>query len=194
MDFTMLIGVLIAFAVACLAASVLVYFVSKAKRKESDKEDKVGEYKERIGDLKESLERSHTASQDRREALNNKTKDIFDLQFKNMELEKNLGKEKDRYALLLHQKKSTEVRVGQISEQIAPFLHAWPYKAGRFRFLGSPIDGVSFEDDCVVFMEIKTGKGRLSPSQLRVRKQIREGKVKWVEFRVDPDGIHIKEG
>ena len=153
-----------------------------------------GEQDKRVDDLKKALETAKMLAADRRLALDNKTKEIYDLKFSNMEFSRSLDKEQDKYDRLLGQKKSTEIRVGQISEQIAPFLHAWPYKAGKFRFLGSPIDGVSFEDDCVVFVEIKTGKGRLTPSQLRVRKQVREGKVKWVEFRVDPDGINIKEG
>lgn len=152
------------------------------------------EYEERIRELNDALETTKTLAADRRLALDNKTKDIYDLEFRALRTEKELEQQKERYSTLLNQKKSTEVRIGQISEQIAPFLHAWPYKAGNFRFLGSPIDGVSFEDDCVVFVEIKTGKGRLSPSQLRIRKMVREGKVKWVEFRVDPDGINIKEG
>lgn len=178
----------------CMMASALLiwgfYAIAKLifKAKDQEGQDK------RIEELKTALETAKTLAADRRQALDNKTKEIYELQFSNMEFARSLDKEQDKYDRLLGQKKSTEVRIGQISEQIAPFLHAWPYKAGHFRFLGSPIDGVSFEDDCVVFVEIKTGKGRLSPSQLRVRKQVREGKVKWVEFRVDPDGINIKEG
>jgi len=171
----------------------LVKLVFKTKG-EVSYEEELKKQDKRIQELNEALETTKTLASDRRLALDNKTKDIYDLEFRKLELEKELDKQKDKYTSLLSQKKSTEVRIGQISEQIAPFLHAWPYKAGHFRFLGSPIDGVSFEDDCIVFVEIKTGKGRLSPSQLKVRKLVREGKIKWVEFRVDPDGINIKEG
>jgi predicted Holliday junction resolvase-like endonuclease len=178
----------------CIVAGAFVVWGVVALVKALFKTKTTKEYEERIKELNDALETTKTLAADRRLALDNKTKDIYDLEFSKLRLEKELDKQKDKYSSLLSQKKSTEVRVGQISEQIAPFLHAWPYKAGNFRFLGSPIDGVSFEEDCVVFVEIKTGKGRLSPSQLRIRKLVREGRVKWVEFRVDPDGINIKEG
>lgn len=180
----LLFGALAAFA---LSAVIFVLLSIRSREERS-------QLRERIDDLKDSLNKISESSDDRRSALNEKTKKIFDLEFKLMNQEKELNKEKDKYANLLHQKKSTEVRIGQISEQIAPFLHAWPYKAGNFRFLGAPIDGVSFEDDKVVFVEIKTGKGRLSPKQMKIRKQIREKKIEWLEFRIDPDGYNIKEG
>lgn len=151
-------------------------------------------FQERINDLKKALEVSNYLAEDRKQALDSRVKEVYEFKFNLIEANREIEKGKEKYANLLHQKKSTEVRVGQISEQIAPFLHAWPWKSGRFRFIGAPIDGISFEDDKVVFVEIKTGKGRLSPSQLRIRKQIRERKVEWVEFRVEPDGYNIKEG
>lgn len=180
-----------------LAAIVVIYLISFSliqKKDQNKAQTEKEQLMERISELKESLERMSTVAQDRRESLNNKTKDIFEIQFKQTQLERELEKEKTKYATLLNQKKSTEVRVGQISEQIAPFMDAWPYKANNFRFLGSPVDGVSFEDDAMVVVEIKTGHGKLTPKQRQIRKHIREGKVKLVEFRIEPDGFKIKEG
>jgi len=173
---------------ALILASIIFVLLSTKNREERS------QLRERIEDLRCALNKISESSADRRNALNEKTKKIFDLEFKLMNQERELDKEKDKYTNLLHQKKSTEVRIGQISEQIAPFLHAWPYKAGNFRFLGAPIDGISFEDDKVVFVEIKTGKGRLSPKQIKIRKQIRDKKIEWVEFRINPDGYNVKEG
>lgn len=93
---------------------------------------------------------------------------------------------------LTHQKRSSEVRLGKTVENVAPFFTEWPYDPYNFRFLGSPIDGISFNDDEVVFVEIKTGQSRLSKSQLKIKSLIRDGKVKFVTFRVNERGVNIK--
>ena len=56
------------------------------------------------------------------------------------------------------QKKSSEVRLGKIGENLAPFVEHWPYDPNNFRFLGNPCDGVSFNLNTgkIVFVEIKT--------------------------------------
>jgi len=98
----------------------------------------------------------------------------------------------NKYSSLLHQKKSSEVRLGQIGEHIAPFLHDWPWESKDFRFLGNPIDGIQFNEDEVVFVEIKTGKSQLSKNQRIIRNLIKEGKVKWAVFRIGEDKCSIK--
>ena len=40
---------------------------------------------------------------------------------------------------------------GKISEQWFPLMDRYPYDAQGFRFLGSPIDGIQFEEDRIVF-------------------------------------------
>lgn len=97
-----------------------------------------------------------------------------------------------KYDKLLSQKKSSEVRLGKVAENMAPFFQEWPYDANRFRFLGNPIDGISFNEDEVVFVEIKSGGARLSKSQKHVRDLVRAGKVKFVSFRVDQHGSTLK--
>jgi len=87
------------------------------------------------------------------------------------------------------QKKSSEVRLGKISEQMAPFTEQWPWESNDFRFIGSPIDGVQFTEDCLIFVEIKTGKSRLSKGQVRVRELVETGKVKFVSCRIDQNTI-----
>lgn len=81
-------------------------------------------------------------------------------------------------------KRSQSTRYGQTMEQLAPFLAEWPGDAGRFRFLGAPIDGVQFDDDAVVFVEIKSAGSRLSPEQQRIRDLVQAGQVRWQEVRV----------
>jgi len=97
-----------------------------------------------------------------------------------------------KYDKLLTQKKSSEVRLGKVAENMAPFFQEWPYDPNRFRFLGNPIDGISFNDNEVVFVEIKSGGARLSKSQKHVKDLVRAGKIKFVSFRVDDTGSSLK--
>ena len=94
--------------------------------------------------------------------------------------------------LLASQKKSSEVRIGKIGENMAPFFTDWPYDPNRFRFLGNPVDGIQFENDEVIFVEIKTGKARLTTSQRSVKQLVQEGKVRFATFRVGEDGCSLK--
>ena len=112
---------------------------------------------------------------------------------KNLEEEhKFLEELQNKYATLMNQKKSSEVRLGQIGEHIAPFLHDWPWESKNFRFLGNPVDGIQFNEDELIFVEIKTGKSQLSKSQRVIRNLIKEGKVKWAVFRIGVDECSVK--
>ena len=103
------------------------------------------------------------------------------------------SKYKEKYERELHFRKSSEVRLGKIGENLAPFLTDWPWSPGRFRFLGNPVDGIQFNDDAVVFVEIKTGGGRLSRTQKKVKNLIKEGKVRFVTFKIGEDGAKLIE-
>jgi Predicted secreted endonuclease distantly related to archaeal Holliday junction resolvase len=98
----------------------------------------------------------------------------------------------DNYNKVLSQKKSSEVRLGKTSENLAPFISAWPFDPNNFRFLGNPIDGVSFEEDAVYFVEIKTGRARLSNGQKNIKHLVKEGKVYFATFRISEDGCSLK--
>ncbi len=93
---------------------------------------------------------------------------------------------------ILSQKKSSEVRLGRIGEQMAPFFQSWPLDPNGFKFLGNPVDGISFEQEAIYFIEIKTGKARLTESQKNVKRLIKEGKVYFTTFRVSEDGCSFK--
>lgn len=94
----------------------------------------------------------------------------------------------ESYNKLLSQKKSSEVRLGQISENLAPFLTAFKYDPKKAHFMGMPVDYVIFDDDEVVFLEIKSGKAQLSPTQRKIKALIQAGKVRWDEMRIN-DGV-----
>jgi predicted Holliday junction resolvase-like endonuclease len=101
--------------------------------------------------------------------------------------------EQKKYAKLLSQKKSSEVRVGKIGEHLAPFLTDWPFDSNNFRFIGTPIDGIQFNEDGIVFVEIKTGKSRLAKNQKNIKDLIEQGKVKFGVFRIGEDKVEYKE-
>ena len=86
---------------------------------------------------------------------------------------------------LLSQKKSSEVRVGQIAEQLMPILNDFPYDRKKVRGLFNPIDAIVFEDDEIIFMEFKTGKAQLSQKQRNIKKLVEAGKVRWEERRIE---------
>jgi len=46
-----------------------------------------------------------------------------------------------------------------------------------------PIDGISFDDDSIKFIEIKTGTSQLNKKQRKIRDLIKNKKVEWHELR-----------
>jgi predicted Holliday junction resolvase-like endonuclease len=97
----------------------------------------------------------------------------------------------EKYNKELHFRKSSEVRLGKIGENLAPFLNGWPWNARHFRFLGNPVDGVQFTDDEIIFVEIKTGKAVLSKIQKKTKELIKAGKVSFVTFKITDDGTKL---
>lgn len=82
----------------------------------------------------------------------------------------------------LSRQKSLSTTYGRITEQWFPLMESYPYDAQGFRFLGSPIDGVQFEEDRIVFVEFKANRSQLSPLQRRIKRLVEEGYVYWEEF------------
>ena len=92
---------------------------------------------------------------------------------------------------VVSQKKASEVRLGLIGEHMAPFLNGWPWDPRQFRFLGNPVDGIQYNDDEILFVEIKTGNARLSASQKKTKELVKAGKVSFVTFRISTDGTKL---
>ncbi len=96
--------------------------------------------------------------------------------------------------LKLHRKdaimKSRAVLSGHFSEQLAPFLPDFPFKPNEVRFIGKPVDFIAFKGmdekhiDEVSFIEVKSGKSKLSPVEKSLKEAVQKGKVKWEEYRV----------
>jgi len=86
---------------------------------------------------------------------------------------------------LLSQKKSSEIRTGQIAETLAPFLKDFPYNPKQAHFLGNPIDYVVFAKDEIVFVEIKSGKSKLTSGQRAIKQLIQDKNITWKEIRIE---------
>ena len=81
--------------------------------------------------------------------------------------------------------RSLSSKYGKMTEQFMPFIPEYPWDPQRFRFIGSPVDGVQFEDDRVIFVEFKTAGGKLSARQRAIRDQVRGGRVEFQELRLE---------
>jgi predicted Holliday junction resolvase-like endonuclease len=91
---------------------------------------------------------------------------------------------KEDILALKHLKRSQSVKYGQLTEQWIPFSDKFPFNPQNFRFIGKPIDGVSFEDDKIVFVEFKTNTSSLSQVQKEIKDLIKEKKVEWFELKI----------
>lgn len=80
------------------------------------------------------------------------------------------------------QKQSLSTKYGKINEQFLPFLDVFPYDPSGFRFIGSPIDGIQFEEDKIIFYEFKCGTSRLTTKQNRIKDIINDKKVFFEEI------------
>jgi len=81
------------------------------------------------------------------------------------------------------EKSSILVKHGKAIEQFFPFLENYPYNKNNFRFIGSPIDGIQFENDKIIFIEFKTRNSKLSKNQKRIKEIIEKKNVYFEEFR-----------
>lgn len=116
--------------------------------------------------------------------LNSKVKDLDEANRKLQEAQDKVIKQEVNNQKVLSLKKSSEIRLGNAAEQLAPFLEGFDHDPRYLRFLGSPIDYIAFDRDTITFIEIKSGNSHLSYNQKNIKRLIKEGKVKWQEFRV----------
>lgn len=83
---------------------------------------------------------------------------------------------------LKFQKHSLSTKYGKITEQFLPLLNIYPYNSSNFRFLGTPIDGVQFEEDRIIFLEFKSGDSRLNSRQNQIKHLINNKKIYFEEI------------
>lgn len=92
---------------------------------------------------------------------------------------------KDQLNQVHFQKKSLSSKYGKMSEQFMPFLKDYPYDPQRFRFLGSPVDGVQFEDNKIIFIEFKTAGSQMSNFQHQIAENVYQKRVDFEIHRIE---------
>ena len=90
-----------------------------------------------------------------------------------------------RFRREVFRKRSQSSKYGKLTEQFLPLVEMFPWNPSNFRFLGTPIDGVQFEDDSIIFVEFKAANSQLSKLQRHIRDLVRDGKVDFRVIRVD---------
>lgn len=91
------------------------------------------------------------------------------------------------YRRLAHEKfrnRSLSSKYGKLTEQFLPLVSTYPWDSGNFRFLGSPVDGIQFEDEKIILVEFKSGNSQLSKHQRHIRDIVKAGKVYFEVIRV----------
>lgn len=102
-----------------------------------------------------------------------------------------LGNEREKNRTLLSQKKSSETRLGQISEHLVPFLSECKHDPKTMHFLGNPIDYVVFDFDqgSITFLEVKSGNSKPSKRQKTVKNIVKSGRIYYDEIRINEKGV-----
>lgn len=103
-----------------------------------------------------------------------------------------LDKTKEELDTLKGKQISERVRLGQVSENVLPFLSTFPYDPKRVRGLFQPIDLLVFNDDEIVFVEVKTGDAKLTEKQRNIKRIIEEGRVRFEIHMMKDTGYEIK--
>jgi predicted Holliday junction resolvase-like endonuclease len=137
--------------------------------------------KDQLNQLQKSFQSEQDLIKLQRKELNEKEKILTET---NLNLENRLLEETESRRKVLSQKKSSEVRLGQIAETLAPFLDQFDFEPENCIFLGRPIDYISFGDDEITFIEIKSGKSQLNQKQRHIRDLIKNKFINWKEIRI----------
>ena len=82
-------------------------------------------------------------------------------------------------------KQSLSSKYGKMTEQFMPFLKNYPYDPQNFRFLGTPIDGIQFENNKIILIEFKTADSKLTDRQKQIAELAWQKKVEFQEYRIE---------
>lgn len=120
--------------------------------------------------------------------------DARDLMIDNRSLEEQLGEEREKNRTILSQKKSSETRLGQISEHLIPFLANCHHNPKDMHFMGNPVDYLVFDFDegKITFLEVKSGNSKASKRQKTIKNIIKSSRVEYEEMRINEKGVRSK--
>lgn len=153
----------------------------RIKEIEQDFAARENTYKHNLSTLQESFKLERESIQEKKMEIQTKEKGY---EVAIGKLQDELKEQQALKAKVTSQKKSSEVRLGHIAETLAPFLDQFEFEPEECSFLGQPIDYVSFGQDEITFIEVKSGNSQLSSKQRKIRDQVKNGKIKWKEIRI----------
>ena len=90
-----------------------------------------------------------------------------------------------RHAEVAFSKNSLSSKYGKMTEQFMPFLKDYPYDPQNFRFLGTPIDGIQFENDKIILIEFKAADSKLTDRQKQIAEQVWQKRIEFEEHRIE---------
>ncbi|MFN2595478.1 MAG: Holliday junction resolvase-like protein [Actinomycetota bacterium] len=106
-----------------------------------------------------------------------------------------IAKEQVNLAIKEFRKRSERTRVGTTVEQLIPLVKELPFDPSDMRILsGGPVDYIVFDGLCdgevrqLVFLDVKTGTGKVNQAQKQVRRCAEAGLVSFALFEVDERG------
>lgn len=107
----------------------------------------------------------------------------------------NLALEQEKNKEIISQKKSSETRLGQVTEHLVPFLEDCRHDPKNMHFLGQPVDYIVFDFDQgeITFVEVKTGNAKESHRQKTIKNIIKSGKVFYETMRINAKGVVTKK-
>ena len=166
----------------CIIYLSYTIFLLKKKQSNADSLEKENEFlKNQFNQSQEYFSKQQKSIEDYRQELDYKEKFLVET---NQTLERKLAEETEKLKKLTHQKKSSEVRLGHIAETLAPFLDQFDFEPEQCSFLGQPIDYISFGEDEITFIEVKSGKSQLNSKQRHIRDLVKNKFVSWKEIRI----------
>jgi predicted Holliday junction resolvase-like endonuclease len=150
--------------------------------------------KQQLANAQAELNRAYEEARIAHEQLGRTKYEVAGMENENVKLMNSMIALQSAYDKLQHQKKSSEVRTGTFVEILAPIAEQFPVDPKTMRFLGAPIDYISFdyETDMITFVEVKSGQSQLNENQRRVKKMVENGRVKFAVVRLDENGIKVK--
>lgn len=194
------------FALALVAAPLIGYAIFKLKKSPLKPSNKSPDFSKEIDKLLEKEKEKDIIHESRVNKLTTEITDLKESQAallltnKNWEksynklnaellsqvssLEKQIAEVSEQKKKVTSQKKSSEVRLGNIAETLAPFLDQFDFDPENCVFLGRPIDYISFGDDEITFIEVKSGKSQLNSRQRQIRDLVKSKYVAWKEVRI----------
>jgi len=67
-------------------------------------------------------------------------------------------------------------------QQYQETMKYYPYDPDNFRFIGSPINGIQFEEDSILFVRLYTDSTPRTKEQDHIKTLVEQGNVRWFEF------------